>query len=817
MSYSPITEFTNLFITIQIDGNNNILYVAIGSLVSILGYYLFLRIRKHPFSGKAFYEGEVEHFKTIIENLPDAVYIKDLNSKYVVANHEYRTLVKGRFEGDITGLSDFDIFTEEEATSYFSDDQLILRGKKELIKKEDELKINGNTHYLDIRKTGIKNKKGRIIGIVGTISDVTPQKRSSLELIRKNEQLTSERNLLRALLDNVPDVIYIKDKNFKFLDGNPSQVKVTKAKNRDELIGKTDYDFYPKDIADIFSNDDRSVIETGESIVNKEEIGFDPEGNIRIISTTKVPFYSESGEVAGLVGIGRDITKLKETEEKLKEQAQSLQEINILLEERQEEINQQSEELANQNAMLENEKNLLRTLIDTIPDYIYIKDKEGAFLTANRHLMNNFGFKHESEILGKTDHDLFPETYASQYAKDERNIIDSGKPIISNEEPTIDSDGNVIYILTTKVPYVSPNGEVLGIIGVGRDITNIKEAELKFKEQANHLREVNVLLEERQEEIQQQSTELTSQNRILENERNLLRTIIDNIPDLIFVKDTESRYVTANQATIELTGVGSLENLIGKSDYDIHEKSVAAKYFEDDKNILKTKTPLVNKENKVEIVMEGQESVIYFSSTKVPFFDADNRIIGIVAISRDITERKMAHEKLREQANHLVSTNELLEERQSEIEKQSEDLQSQNHKLTIERNLMRALIDHMPDYIYVKDKESRFLLANSTLLKVMHVESYEDLLGKTDFDFATFTKTAMLYFKDEQNIIKTGNPIINKAEVGFDEEGRERIISTTKVPFRDANGNVMGIVGIGRDITKIKNAEKQLREQTENL
>ena len=88
------------------------------------------------------------------------------------------------------------------------------------------------------------------------------------------------------------------------------------------------------------------------------------------------------------------------------------------------------------------------------------------------------------------------------------------KPIFDKEEPGIDSEGRFIHLITSKLPFRDPDGQIAGIIGISRDITLAKEAEIKLKEQANYLKEANVLLEERQEEIEQQSNELSHQNKI---------------------------------------------------------------------------------------------------------------------------------------------------------------------------------------------------------------------------------------------------------------------------------------------------------------
>jgi PAS domain S-box-containing protein len=751
---------------------------------------------------------------TMLNNLPDSIFIKDISGKYVIANDRFSTMLKMPNVEELLGKSDADIYDAKTAKKYAEEDNLIISGAQPELKREQRSKTNDKVKHTITRKFPLINKTNKIIGIVGICSDVTDQQLANELLTEKNEIIEKERKLLRTLIDNMPDAIYIKDEKGCFLDANTTQIEITKAKSREDILGKSDFDFYPKDVADIFWKDDKHILETGDAVINKEEIGFDKEGNIRVRSTTKVPFVDENDKIIGLVGIGRDITKLKETEEKLIEQAQSLQEINVLLEERQEEINQQSDELSEQNKILESERNLLRTLIDNIPDFIYIKDKNSSFITANQYLIENFKFDNWEEIKGKSDYDLFPKEMAEKFLADEQRIMKSGKPLIGIEETGIDKEGNILHILTSKVPFRNADGEIEGIVGIGKNITPIKETELKLQEQAEYLKEVNVLLEERQEEIQQQSEELSSQNKILENERNLLRTLIDSIPDSIFVKDDQSRFITANKSLLKKLNVKNSEELEGKTDFDFYSKEQATKFYEVEKDIIDSRTAIVNKEE-VRHLKDGETQ--HRSFTKVPYFDDDGRLLGIVGITKDITKLKQYQEKLEHQAEDLKEINQLLEERSEEILKQSEWLEEQNKIVEKERTLLRTLIDNMPDFIYIKDIESRFITVNKRLLATMHTDNMDDIIGKTDFDLAPSKEAAKEYFDDEQRIIKSGKPMINKEEIGFDEQGREKFVSTTKVPFKDADGKVSGIVGIGRDITKQKNTEKKLIEQANSL
>jgi PAS domain S-box-containing protein len=794
------------------------LFTFAGFILSSIAYLLvrYYRRRKYRllFTTSESILGESDQLRILINNLPDSVYIKDSSSRYILCNQRFVKQLKADSPENIYGKTDVEIYKNDAGHKYLEEDGKIMSGELPFLTRKHESAKNGENKITLTTKIPIKNKKGRIIGLMGTCTDITEQEIASRQLEEKNKILEKEENLFRALMDNMPDTIYIKDTECRFLDGNPSQVRVTKAGTHENLLGKTDFDFYPRDIAEIFYKDDKQVLETGKPVINKEEMGFDADGNIRVKSTTKVPFRDKNGKILGLVGIGRDITKQKEAEEKLKEQTQSLQEINVLLEERQEEINQQSDELSLQNKLLEEERNLLRTLLDSIPDYIYLKDANSQFITVNRKLMKSFKTDNLGEIIGKTEKDFYPEDYAVNFLKDDKQIFSTGKAIIDKEEPGIDEAGKFIHLLTSKVPVIDSDGKITGIIGIARDISVIKEAELKLKEQADHLKEANILLEERQEEIQQQSSELSSQNKILENERNLLRTLIDTVPDFIYIKDNESRFIAANKKILQVMKAPSHQYLEGKTDFEFYPKKIAQLFFNDEQQIIKSGKALINKEE-IGFDVEGNQRII--STTKVPFYNADGKIAGIVGVGRDITEMKEFEEILKKQASDLQENNRILEERQEEIEKQSESLSEQNKILENERNLLRTLIDNMPDYIYIKDVESRFLTVNSRLLHVMHAKTLDEIIGKTDYDSTPTKEAADLYFQDERRIISSGKPIINKEEIGFDENDRERVISTTKVPFYDADGNIAGIVGIGRDITKQKNAEKQLREQAQNL
>ena len=131
--------------------------------------------------------------------------------------------------------------------------------------------------------------------------------------------------------------------------------------------------------------------------------------------------------------------------------------------------------------------------------------------------------------------------------------------------------------------------------------------------------------------------------------------------------------------------------------------------------------------------------------------------------------------------------------------------------LANERTLLRTMIDMIPAFIYAKDVGSRFIAMNAALARNMGTDS-STAIGKTDFDFFS-PELAQKFYSDEQALIKSGRAIIDLEEPGFDKvTGMPRTVVTSKVPLRDENGMMIGIIGIGFDITERKLAEQRMAQ-----
>jgi PAS domain S-box-containing protein len=124
-----------------------------------------------------------------------------------------------------------------------------------------------------------------------------------------------EHALLQALMDNIPDAIYFKDMSSRFILINKSQAILAGIERTEEAVGKTDFDFFPEPLAGQYRSDEERIFSTGQPLINKEEKLIDRGGNERWFSTTKIPLRDDSGEITGLMGISRDITQRKKSDD----------------------------------------------------------------------------------------------------------------------------------------------------------------------------------------------------------------------------------------------------------------------------------------------------------------------------------------------------------------------------------------------------------------------------------------------------------------------------------------------------------------------
>ncbi len=192
----------------------------------------------------------------------------------------------------------------------------------------------------------------------------------------------------------------------------------------------------------------------------------------------------------------------------------------------------------------------------------------------------------------------------------------------------------------------------------------------------------------------------------LTKERNLLRTIIDNLPDDIFVKDLSGKFVTANQAALQSLGAKNLLDVIGKTDMDFMDATTAHKAFAAELELFSTGIPIINQEEQIPHQEQNQNRWVL--STKVPLRDADTQIIGLVGIRRDVSERRIAEETLKQEHDLLAQR---VEERTAELQKanlqlsqalrvKDEFMASMSHELRTPLNAILGMSEILREGVY---------------------------------------------------------------------------------------------------------------------
>jgi len=141
-----------------------------------------------------------------------------------------------------------------------------------------------------------------------------------------------------------------------------------------------------------------------------------------------------------------------------------------------------------QSTTLDRERSLLRTIMECIPDYVYAKNTRHEFLAASTALAQRMGAKSGDELLGKSDFDFYPRDIADKYAKDEDDLMRSGQAVIDREESTVDAEGKTVWHLTSEVPFRDASGTVVGLVGIGHNISERRAAQAALLE-AKHAAE----------------------------------------------------------------------------------------------------------------------------------------------------------------------------------------------------------------------------------------------------------------------------------------------------------------------------------------
>ena len=252
-----------------------------------------------------------QRYQELVNNLTVGVYrnTSGQNGRFLEVNPALVAMFEAASKEELLGVSVSDLYVDPARRGELSE-KAIHQG----FLKEEEFEarsLRGRRFWASVTAVSKQDDEGRVF-FDGVIEDITDRKQAE-------ESLRQERLLLRAVLDNLPDVIYVKDTEGRKTLANQADVQIMGCHTEAEALGKTDFDFYSPEAAARFFADDQSVLQTGQPVLNREESFVDVHGQSRWLLTSKLPLRDASGRVTGLVGIGHDITQRMLAEEALRE------------------------------------------------------------------------------------------------------------------------------------------------------------------------------------------------------------------------------------------------------------------------------------------------------------------------------------------------------------------------------------------------------------------------------------------------------------------------------------------------------------------
>jgi PAS domain S-box-containing protein len=323
-----------------------------------------------------------------------------------------------------------------------------------------------------------------------------------------------------------------------------------------------------------------------------------------------------------------------------------------------------------------------------VSEGVFQTTPEGHYLTANDSLARIYGYANAADLLAAV-RDISHQIYVQEERRADFKRLMQENDVISDFESEVRcKDGTVKWISENAHAVRDRAGQLLYYEGTVQDITQRKKFE-----------------------------------QALRDSEVLYHSLVESLPLSIFRKDAGGRFTFGNQRFCELMG-HPLEALVGKTDFDFFPREMAEKYRRDDEELMRTRRTM----DTVEANKQSDGRVHHVHTVKTPIYDSAGRVLGVLGMFWDVTERRRIEEALEH-----------------------------------ERDLLRSLLESVPDRIYFKDINSRFIRCSRALAERLGLPEPDQVIGKSDFNFHP-QPVAQEFFDDEQRIVKTGVPLINKVE-----------------------------------------------------
>jgi PAS domain S-box-containing protein len=704
---------------------------------------------------------------------------------------------------------------------------------------------------------GRQNGQTHILAIIQDMS----------EWKRVEEALQQKVIEMGAFINNLPDMAWLKDINSNFIAANKAFADAV-GMAPEYLVNHTCEICFGEEAARKFKEEDERVMVSKKQEIIEESI-IDVNRNTVWLETIKSPILDASGKVIGTVGIARNITKRKRAEEDLK---RAKDELEIRVQERTAELKTANEDLLRDIAErkqveeeLDKRNEIQRTLLSAIPAYVYIKDTNSVYVIGNQRFSELSGIP-EDEISGKTDYDIFSRTDADCFRRDDAGIFATGKAKKNYEVKGTDREGNPIWYSTSKVPLRNTSGQVTGLVGICLDITERKNMEESLRESEERYRE---LVESSNDIVFQIDTKgfFTFVNQVATSITGYSKEELVGLhfTDLIvpdykeetakfygrqFVKKTPGTYYEFPFKTKngEVAWVGQNVQPITRDDQIVGFQAIA-------RDITERRRLEEEKDQTFSLLRATLESTadgILVVGTEGQISSFNGKFVRMWHIPKEVIETRSDYEALGVALSQLKCPEDFLAkvrdlygkpdeesfdvlefkdgrifERYSRPQRLGERIMGRvwsfrdvtKHRqaqveLSRKTDLLTGLLESVPDIVFFEDLDGVYLGCNPEFARYVG-RSQEEIVGRTDYDLVP-TEIADFYRKNDRLMSELGKPRRNEEWIDY-PDGHRALVDTFKAPLRSVRGEIIGVIGISRDITDRKVTEERLRESEGNF
>ncbi len=566
------------------------------------------------------------------------------------------------------------------------------------------------------------------------------------------EDLKSERNLLRTLIDNIPDTFYVFDKDCRKILSNKADLKIIGYESEDEVLGKTDLEIYPGEQGKLFYSDTMNVMLTGTPKVDYEEKFISIDGETRFLNTSQYPFFDSKENIIGVVGVGHDITERKKAELNLSLRNSELQFLN---------------KLAMQMAALDTKENMSSFLIKNLKEFsgsefiIFSEFQKETNTLITRHVEADQKFLRN---LIKLSGDRIIDSPAP-INMTEQNYREIVSDIVSVKKSLSEISFGAIPALISKgfnsftgfdryygLSFVIA-GELFGtaLMGFKKDQPS---PSMELLRSFVHMAAVSLKRRNAEEKLIRSEEEY--------------RQLIENQGEGVGVVDLKESFVFSNPAAEQMFGVEK-GDLVGRNLLDF--------ISEDNKSIIKSESQkwaiALKSTYEIDILRPdgGKRTIL---NTATPQFDKDGKHTGTFGVFRDITDRKLMEQKVIESETYY-----------------------------------RTLIDISPDGIITCNMEGEITYGSIKALEIFGIPPDSEIKGSTILNWVSsdYSESVMERISD----ILSGNIAPETREyklMKYDKSVFWGELSSS--PLTEKNGSPSGLLIVCRDISERRKSESDL-------